>query len=153
MKALTCVSMFAVLGSVSAVSVAEEPQEAEEAMHHSDKAEGYKPTEHKESAHGMSGAVIDALKSLDLKPEQKEAVKALLVDSDVEHAQLLDSKRKLKAALADQVQTGRIEPNALAPLTNEVAEEWACARADNLAFLQALHGVLDTNQRAQFADA
>jgi len=122
-----------------APAAAEQPQAPEEST--------------KPGGGGMIGLVVDALKDVSIKPEQRSAIDALLDEARVRHEPLVEAHRALMMTLADQIQAGHVDRAALKGPLHEIAESWECVRTGDLAALQALHDVLDARQRAQFADA
>ena len=104
-----------------------------------------------EQAHHHGGMIGDALRQLDLTPQQMiqaDALKRMLMPRRAESRQ---AKHALLLGLADQLESGTVDEKALAP---QIA---AYARAERMktpvehAVFEALHNMLTPEQRTKFA--
>lgn len=103
--------------------------------------------------HGLVPLLDDALSQAALRPDQVTAIDRL--EDDIEETQMAagDAERNLMVALADQIEGGGTDEDAVKPQIDAVAQASANAsRAVRRAF-EGLHQILDASQRGRFVDA
>jgi Spy/CpxP family protein refolding chaperone len=110
----------------------------------------------KTSAEAGGGGVVqlvdDALSSIQLRPEQSDALKKLGDQVDAKQAHVEQAKRDLLAALGAQIGTGKIDESALKPQVDALAKAADDACPAMRSAFETLHSTLTADQRTQFAD-
>lgn len=95
----------------------------------------------------------EALRELELRPDQKQAIDELREEGKERHAPVKSARRELMVAVADQVEEGKIDRCEVGPQIKKVAEAVAKARPGDRAAFEELHSILDPEQRAQFVES
>ena len=104
-------------------------------------------------AHGVVRLIGDALGEVALRPDQRTELEKLTVVADQRHAAMAAGKKDLMLAVADQVEKGAIDRNALQPKIDRIVADLEKGRPDDSAALARVHAILDPEQRNAFADA
>ena len=104
-------------------------------------------------AHGVVRLIGDALGEVALRPDQRTELEKLAVVADPRHAAMAAGKKDLMLAVADQVEMGAIDRNALQPKIDRIVADLEKGRPDDSAALARVHAILDPEQRNAFADA
>ncbi len=104
-------------------------------------------------AHGVVRLIGDALGEVALRPDQRTELEKLAVVADQRHAAMAAGKKDLMLAVADQVEKGAIDRNALQPKIDRIVADLEKGRPDDSAALARVHAILDPEQRNAFADA
>lgn len=102
---------------------------------------------------GMVRLVGNALSEVPLRADQRVEIDKLVVDADARHAPLVQGRKDLTLAFADQVEKGAIDKAALQPKIDKLAADLEAVRAGDRAAILKLHDLLDANQRNAFVDA
>jgi Spy/CpxP family protein refolding chaperone len=97
--------------------------------------------------------IRDALSKVSLRADQKTIVDQLGREAEARHEPIRKARTDLHAALADQVQTGKIDRAALKPQIDALLAAIDQSRAADRVALGRLHDILDKDQRGQFVDA
>jgi Spy/CpxP family protein refolding chaperone len=97
--------------------------------------------------------VRDALSKVSLRADQKALVDQLGREAEARHEPIRKARTDLHAALADQVQAGKIDRAALKPQIDALLAAIDQSRAADRVALGRLHDILDKGQRSQFVDA
>jgi Spy/CpxP family protein refolding chaperone len=95
----------------------------------------------------------DALGDVPLTPPQRSEVDKLAADADGRHADITAARKALELAVADQVDTGRIDRAALQPKIDALVEAVKRTQAPDRAAFERLHALLDPDQRVAFVNA
>jgi hypothetical protein len=103
--------------------------------------------------HGFVQIVGEALSEVSLRPDQEAAVEALGKQIEPLQARVDDAEKGLLLALADQVQIGRVDRDALAPFVTAYAGARQEVSGELRAAFEELHDLLDAGQREDLADA
>ncbi len=94
-----------------------------------------------------------ALEQVQLRPEQKTQVDKLMEEGRERHAAAKQAKGEFMRALADQIDSGKIDRCKLAPQTKALASAMAKTRPGDRAAMEKLHDILDSTQRGRFVEA
>jgi Spy/CpxP family protein refolding chaperone len=105
------------------------------------------------AARGRVKRIGDALGQVALRGDQRAQLEALAADADGRLGVGLAAKQDLATALAAQVAAGTIDRAALAPKVTAMVAAMTAAQAKDRAAFEAVHGILDAGQRAEFVDA
>lgn len=105
------------------------------------------------NAHGAVKLVGEALGDVALRPDQRAELEKLALGAEARHAAMVDGRRELMTALADQVEKGALDTGALQPRIDRVVADVQGARPDDQAALLRVHALLDGEQRSAFVDA
>ena len=97
--------------------------------------------------------VEEALATVDLRQDQKDQLQKLGADADAKVAKVDEAKRAFMSALADQIESGKVDASALRPLIDKDVEAADAASPDLRSNIEKIHEILDPAQRKQFADA
>jgi Spy/CpxP family protein refolding chaperone len=101
---------------------------------------------------GIVQFLDQALGGISLRPEQSEALKELGHEVDAKVASVDKAKREFLDALADQIQSGHLDEDALEPAIQKVDEAVQTVAPAVHAALQKIHDTLDADQRKEFVD-
>jgi Spy/CpxP family protein refolding chaperone len=105
------------------------------------------------NTHGLVKLVGEALGDVALRPEQRTELEKLAAAAEARHLAMIDGRKELMGAVADQVEKGSIDRAALQPKIDRVVAEGEKVRPDDRAALVKVHALLDTEQRNAFVDA
>lgn len=105
------------------------------------------------NAHGAVKVIGQALGEVSLRPDQRTELEKLASDAEARHQPMLEGRKDLALAFADQVAQGTIDRAALQPKIDKVVADLERSRTDDRAALVRLHDILDKNQRDEFVDA
>jgi Spy/CpxP family protein refolding chaperone len=105
------------------------------------------------NGHGAVRIVGEALGEVALRPDQRTEIEKLAADAETRHAPLLDGKKQLMLAFADQVEKGAIDRAVLQSSLDKVMADVEKSRNDDRAAIAKLHDILDKQQRNDFVDA
>lgn len=105
------------------------------------------------NAHGAVKVIGQALGEVPLRPDQRTELEKLATDAEARHQPMLEGRKDLALAFADQVEKGAIDRAALQAKIDKVVADLEKSRADDRAALVRLHDILDKNQRGDFVDA
>jgi Spy/CpxP family protein refolding chaperone len=94
-----------------------------------------------------------ALHETQLRPEQKSEVDKLIAEAEKRHEPVKKAKREFMMALADQIDSGKIDRCKLAPQIKALADAMAEAHPGDRDAFEELHSILDPEQRVRFVDA
>jgi hypothetical protein len=95
----------------------------------------------------------EAVADVPLRAEQRAAIEKLAQEAKARHEALSPMRKEIALALADQVDAGSIDEAALAPKVDAAAAQWSKVQAEDRRAFEALHALLDADQRAAFANA
>jgi Spy/CpxP family protein refolding chaperone len=90
--------------------------------------------------------------TLDLRPEQEKAVRAIVSEAEERHAAVREARRDLMTKLADQIEQGKIDECALEKEIEELAAAKTRAKKGDRDAMEKLHAILDPEQRSKFVD-
>lgn len=103
--------------------------------------------------HGFVRLLDVALSGVDLSPNQTTAVDEIAKRTEAEATVLDEAKKAVLLALADQIETGRVDISGLkSQLTSYIAAREILSNTFRTA-LQGIHQVLDPEQRTKFANS
>jgi Spy/CpxP family protein refolding chaperone len=105
------------------------------------------------STHGVVKLVGEALGDVGLRPEQRTELEKLASAAEARHVAMIDGRKELMNAVADQVEKGAIDRAALQPRIDRVVADMERSRPDDRAAMLKLHALLDGEQRNAFVDA
>lgn len=105
------------------------------------------------TTHGAVKMVGEALGEVPLRPEQRAELEKLAQEADARHASMLQARKQLVLAFADQVESGSLDKAALQPKIDAMKGEMAKVRPADSAALARVHAILDPEQRNAFVDA
>jgi Spy/CpxP family protein refolding chaperone len=105
------------------------------------------------STHGVVKVVGDALGEVSLRDSQRTEIEKLALDAEVRHAPIMEHRKAMMVAVADQIEKGAIDRAALQSNLDQVAADVEKIGADDRGALVKLHGLLDAEQRNAFVDA
>ena len=94
-----------------------------------------------------------ALEAADLRPEQQAEVDKMISAAKERHAPVKKARADFMVALADQIESGKIDTCKIAPQTKALAEAKAKTRPGDRADFEKLHALLDPEQRTHFVDS
>jgi Spy/CpxP family protein refolding chaperone len=97
--------------------------------------------------------IREALSHVTLRPDQQIEIDKLAADAEARHADVKKAREALHAAIADQVQAGRIDRAALKPQMDALLAAVEKVRPLDRAAFVRLHDILDAKQRGAFVDA
>lgn len=106
-----------------------------------------------QNTHGMVKMVGDALGEVSLRPDQRTELEKLAAAAEARHAAMHDGRKELALAVADQIEKGSIDRNALQPKIDRVVSELEKARPEDKQAFARVHAILDNEQRNAFVDA
>jgi Spy/CpxP family protein refolding chaperone len=96
--------------------------------------------------------VEEALQGIDLRPDQSDALKKLGDEVNTKVDSVEEARRGFLLALADQIESGKVDATALHPQIEKVVDAAKAASPDLRSAFEKLHDVLDPQQRRQFVD-
>jgi Spy/CpxP family protein refolding chaperone len=105
------------------------------------------------NAHGPLKFIGEALGEVPLSPAQRTEIEKMAADADTRHADARAARRDLMLALADQVQAGQVDRNALTPKVDGLAAALGRAQPADRASFEQLHALLNADQRTAFVNA
>jgi Spy/CpxP family protein refolding chaperone len=105
------------------------------------------------NAHGFVKMIGLALGEVALSDTQRASIEKLAQDAEARHASTQQAHVDFAQALAAQVEAGKIDRTALQPKIDAVVAAANAVRPADRQAIETLHGLLDANQRAAFADA
>ena len=105
------------------------------------------------TTHGAVKVIGDALAEVPLRPDQRTAIEALAQAAEARHVPMAADRRDLMLAVADQIEAGNVDKNALQPGIAKVTAYAAAVRDEDRAAIVKLHDLLDADQRSAFVDA
>jgi hypothetical protein len=103
--------------------------------------------------HGFVQIIGEAISEVTLRPDQETAVEALSKQIEPLQIKVDNAENGLLLTLADQVQAGRIDRDALAPRITDYVNARLAVRDELREAVEKLHDLLDSGQREDFADA
>jgi Spy/CpxP family protein refolding chaperone len=103
--------------------------------------------------HGMVRVVGDALGEVNLRPDQRVELEKLAQDAEARHAPMVERRKEVMLAVADQIEQGAIDRAALQVKIDTIAADMDKVGTDDRSALVKLHDVLDGDQRNAFVDA
>jgi len=107
--------------------------------------------------HGPLKILALGLGKVSLKPAQRAEIEKMFADANARHdkakADGKAARDELLAALATQVEQGKVDRAALAPKLDAQAKLWQTSRDADRAALEHLHDLLDPAQRVALVDA
>jgi Spy/CpxP family protein refolding chaperone len=106
-----------------------------------------------QSAHGPVKLLGDALGDVPLSAAQRVEIEQLATDAEARHAAARTARRDMMVALADQVEAGSLDRNALQPRLDALVAAANAAQPADRAALERLHAILSSDQRTAFVDA
>jgi Spy/CpxP family protein refolding chaperone len=95
----------------------------------------------------------DALGDVPLTPPQRAEVDKLAADADGRHGDIATARKGLELAIADQVDTGRVDRPALQPKIDALVDAVQRTQAPDRAAFERLHAILGPDQRVAFVNA
>ncbi len=104
-------------------------------------------------ARGMLRVLADALGEISLSPQQRAEIQTLFAQAQARQMPVRMAKRQLMSSLADQIEEGQIDREALEPALARIAAAKEKAEPQDRAAFERLHGILEPDQRDQLADA
>lgn len=105
------------------------------------------------TVHGLVQLIGEALGEVTLTQEQESVVEALGARVEPLQAAVDDAESTLLLALADQIQRGAVDRSAIEPQVQAYVSARLALSPELRDALDRLHGLLDDEQRADFADA
>ena len=105
------------------------------------------------SPHGFVQMMGDAIGEVTLRPEQEADVEKLSTEIEPLQAHVDVAENALLSALADQVETGKIDEEALYPLVSSYVAARQEVSPTIRRIIDDLHAIFDPGQRADFSDA
>jgi Spy/CpxP family protein refolding chaperone len=106
-----------------------------------------------QNTHGVVKLVGEALGEVSLRPDQRAELEKLAQAAEARHAAMVDGRKELMTALADQVEKGAIDRAALQPKIERLVADHDKVRPEDAAALAKMHQLLDADQRNAFVDA
>jgi len=106
-----------------------------------------------QNTHGMVKMVGEALGEVPLRPDQRTELEKLATAAEARHASMVDGRKELMLAVADQIEKGAVDKAALQPKIDRVVADLDKARPDDVQALTKVHALLDPQQRNAFVDA
>lgn len=106
-----------------------------------------------QSTHGLVKVVGEALGEVNLRPDQRVELEKLATAAEARHVAMHDGRKELALAVADQVEKGALDRNALQPKIDRVVADMEKARPEDKQAFAKVHALLDNEQRNQFVDA
>jgi uncharacterized membrane protein len=107
--------------------------------------------------HGPLKILALGLSKVALKPGQRAEIEKMFADANARHdkakADGKSARDELLAALATQVEQGKVDRAALAPKLDAQAKLWQTSRDADRAALERLHDLLEPAQRIALVDA
>jgi Spy/CpxP family protein refolding chaperone len=97
--------------------------------------------------------IRDALAHVSLRADQKAEIDRLANEAETRHAGIQRARQLLNAAVADQVQAGKVDRAVLQPLIDALLASIEQTRPADRAAIVRLHDILDKQQRSQLVDA
>jgi Spy/CpxP family protein refolding chaperone len=104
-------------------------------------------------SHGVVKVFGEALGEVSLRPDQRTELEKLAAAADARHAAMAEGKKDLMLAVADQIDKGAIDRNALQPKIDRIVADLEKGRPEDNAALARVHAILDADQRNAFVDA
>jgi hypothetical protein len=111
------------------------------------------PSEATRSPHGFVQIIGEALSEVDLRPDQETAVEALGNHIEPLEAHVDAAEAAILNALSSGVRAGSIDRAALEPYVTDYVNARVDVSTDLRTAIDKLHSILDSAQRADFADA
>jgi hypothetical protein len=111
------------------------------------------PPAPEQSPHGFVQLIGEAISEVDLRPDQEAEVEELSNEIEPLQAKVDEAESALLSALASQVEAGKIDRDTLAPAISGYVEARHHVSPEIRRIVEELHGILDHQQRADFADA
>jgi Spy/CpxP family protein refolding chaperone len=99
---------------------------------------------------GIVQLVDEALSGITLRPEQTDALEKLGAEDDAKVGAVDKARREYVLALADQIETGKVDESALKDQKKKVEEAAEAASPFLRASFQKMHEILDAGQRKEF---
>lgn len=106
-----------------------------------------------QNTHGLVKVVGEALGEVNLRPDQRIELEKLAAAAEARHVAMHDGRKELALAVADQVEKGALDRNALQPKIDRVVAELEKSRPEDKQAFARVHALLDNEQRNQFVDA
>lgn len=106
-----------------------------------------------QNTHGLVKVVGEALGEVNLRPDQRVELEKLAAAAEARHVAMHDGRKELALAVADQVEKGALDRNALQPKIDRVVAELEKSRPEDKQAFAKVHALLDNEQRNQFVDA
>ena len=97
--------------------------------------------------------IADALSNVPLRDDQRAEVEALASGADARQLAAAGARSEIMNTLAAQIESGKIDRQALQPKIDAAADAVNAAHPADQAALQRLHALLTPEQRGQVADA
>lgn len=105
------------------------------------------------NTHGFVKVMGEALGEVSLRPDQRAELEKIAQDAEARHATIASDRKDLMKTVADQVEKGTIDRNALQPNLDKISADMDKAQPEDRAALVRVHDLLDADQRNAFADA
>ena len=105
------------------------------------------------TTHGKVKRVSDALAEVSLRSDQRVQLQALADDAEARQLAQLAARKDLTETIAVQIASGAIDRAALAPKITALASALDSSEPKDRAAFESVHAILDSAQRAEFADA
>lgn len=107
-----------------------------------------------EAMRGSMHKVFDrALEDAELRPEQKAEVDKLRAEAKKRHEPAKKAKGEFMLAVADQIDTGKVDRCNLAPQVKALAKAKAATKPGDRDAMEKLHSIMDSTQRSRFVDS
>jgi Spy/CpxP family protein refolding chaperone len=94
--------------------------------------------------------IDEALSGISLSPEQTNALQKLGAEDDAKVGAVDKAKHEYLMALADQIETGKVDESALKDQKKKVEEAAEAASPTVRKSFQKMHDILDASQRKEF---
>jgi Spy/CpxP family protein refolding chaperone len=104
-------------------------------------------------AHGPVKLVAQAFADVPLDDAQRAEIEKLAEDAEGRHKKVFEAKKDALLALADQVESGRVDRSKLLPKATAITAALKASRAEDRAAVMRLHALLDEDQREDLVEA
>lgn len=104
------------------------------------------------NTHGVVRVVGEALSEVPLRTDQRTEIERLAADAEARHAPLVEGRKELMLAFAEQIEQGSIDKAALQSKIDRVKVAIEKSQTDDRLALVKLHDILDAEQRGAFVD-
>ncbi len=102
---------------------------------------------------GMRRVFERSLAEVELRPEQKEAISALMSEGRARHAPTMRAKGKLMLAIAEQLDAGKFDRCELGVEVRSLVSAMSAAHPEDRRAFEKLHAILTPEQRDRFSTA
>lgn len=107
----------------------------------------------RQASHGFASLIDAGLSEVTLRADQEDAVRSVRDTINALQVRVNEARNAFFLAVADQVEAGKICRDRLDAQVERVVEACGEAAPTLLQSIQTLHGILDTTQRNDLADA